>query len=50
MYSKFDESTGLPTHDSTGEALTGSQTKKLPKIVKAQQAKYDKFLKSQAKS
>jgi len=45
MYSKFDEA-GLPTHDSAGEALNKNQTKKVQKLFKTQQAKYDKYLKS----
>ena len=46
MYSKFDE-TGLPTHDHAGESLNKSQAKKVQKLFKAQQSKYDKYMKSQ---
>jgi cysteinyl-tRNA synthetase len=46
LYSKFDE-TGLPTHDSAGEVLNKSQSKKIQKAFKAQQTKYEKYLKSQ---
>jgi cysteinyl-tRNA synthetase len=45
MYSKFDE-TGLPTHDDAGEPLNKNQCKKAQKLFKTQQAKYEKFLKT----
>ena len=47
MYSKFDESTGMPTHGSDGEPLNKNQTKKAQKLFKTQQGKYEKWLKSQ---
>jgi cysteinyl-tRNA synthetase len=46
MYSKFDD-TGLPTHDGDGEPLNKNQAKKAAKLLKTQQAKYEKYLKSQ---
>jgi len=46
MYAKFDEA-GVPTHDDKGEPLNKNQSKKVQKLFKTQQAKYDKYLKSQ---
>lgn len=46
MYSKFDDE-GMPTHDNKGEELNKSQMKKAQKTFKAQQGKYDKWMKSQ---
>ena len=46
MYSNFDE-TGLPTHDNTGEPLNKNQAKKVAKLFKTQQTKYEKYMKSQ---
>ena len=43
-YSKFDDETGLPTHDAEGEALTKSAIKKLKK----EQAKHANKLKKMA--
>jgi cysteinyl-tRNA synthetase len=48
-YSRFDDTTGLPTHAHDGEALNKNQSKKAKKEFDAQQKKYDKYLKSQAK-
>jgi len=45
-YSKFDESTGMPTHFHDGEPLNKSQLKKASKEFSAQQKKYDKYMKS----
>jgi cysteinyl-tRNA synthetase len=50
MYGKFDEATGLPTHDAAGEPLNKNQSKKVQKLFKNQQGKYDKWLKSQEQS
>ena len=47
MYSKFDADSGLPTHDAEGEPLNKNQTKKVQKLFKTQQTKYDKYMKSQ---
>jgi cysteinyl-tRNA synthetase len=47
MYSQFDED-GIPTHDATGEPLNKNQGKKVQKLFKAQQGKYDKWIKSQS--
>lgn len=44
-YSKFDEETGIPTHDAAGEALTKSAMKKLKKL----QEKHAKQLKAAKK-
>ena len=44
-YSKFDEETGIPTHDAAGEALTKSAMKKLKKL----QDKHAKQLKAAKK-
>ena len=46
-YSKYGDD-GLPTHDATGEPLNKSQVKKVQKLIKTQQSKYDKWLKSQS--
>jgi cysteinyl-tRNA synthetase len=47
MYTQFDASTGLPTHNDQNEPLNKNQAKKMQKLVKAQQTKYEKWLKSQ---
>ncbi|EEC50338.1 predicted protein [Phaeodactylum tricornutum CCAP 1055/1] len=47
MYSQFDED-GIPTHDATGEPVNKNQGKKVQKLFKAQQGKYDKWIKSQS--
>jgi len=44
-YSKFDESSGMPTHFHNGEPLTKSQEKKAKKEWAAQQKKYEKAMK-----
>uniref|UniRef100_A0A7S3L6K9 cysteine--tRNA ligase n=1 Tax=Amphora coffeiformis TaxID=265554 RepID=A0A7S3L6K9_9STRA len=49
-YSKFDDATGLPTHDNQGEELNKNQMKKAQKLFKTQQGKYEKWLKSQEQS
>ena len=49
QYSKFDEKTGLPTHDAEGKEITKSQTKKLAKEQKKHAATLAKFKASQAK-
>lgn len=46
-YSKFDESSGLPTHLHTGEELNKSQVKKANKEFQGQKKKYEKYLKTQ---
>ena len=43
-YTRFDESTGMPTHDSDGKPLTPKQIKKADKLFHIQQAKYAKWL------
>lgn len=48
MYSQFDE-TGMPTHDNNNEPLNKNQSKKAQKLFKAQEQKYEKYLKSQEK-
>lgn len=45
-YSKFDESTGLPTHFHDGEELNKSQLKKATKEFNGQKKKYEKYLNS----
>lgn len=45
LYSQFDE-LGVPTHDSKGEPLSKSQSKKVQKEFKNRQNKYEKYLKS----
>lgn len=47
MYSQFDSSTGLPTHDGAGEPLNKNQLKKAAKLQQTQSIKYEKYLKSQ---
>jgi cysteinyl-tRNA synthetase len=47
MYSQFDVETGMPTHDNKGEPLNKSQGKKVQKMYKAQQQKYEKYLQAQ---
>jgi len=47
-YSKYDESSGMPTHFHDGEALNKSQAKKATKEFQGQKKKYEKFLKSQS--
>ncbi|CAJ1935873.1 unnamed protein product, partial [Cylindrotheca closterium] len=48
-YSKFDEKTGLPTHDAEGTALTKSATKKLAKEQKKHAQVLAKFNAAAAK-
>jgi cysteinyl-tRNA synthetase len=45
-YSKFDESTGMPTHSHDGEPLNKNQMKKATKEFQTQQKKYEKYLSS----
>ena len=45
-YSKFDVSTGLPSHFHDGENLNKSQIKKATKEFSGQKKKYEKYLKS----
>lgn len=45
-YSKFDESSGLPTYFHNGEPLNKNQEKKAKKEWSAQQKKYEKAVKS----
>ena len=47
-YSKFDESTGLPTHFHDGEELNKSQMKKATKEFQGQKKKYEKQLKTES--
>jgi len=46
-YSKFDEETGLPTHDDKGKALPDAIKNKLKKTANSQENKYQKWLKEQ---
>uniref|UniRef100_A0A6U0T1A9 cysteine--tRNA ligase n=1 Tax=Eucampia antarctica TaxID=49252 RepID=A0A6U0T1A9_9STRA len=45
-YSKFDDTTGVPTHLHDGEQLTKGQQKKAKKEFEGQRKKYEKYLKS----
>jgi cysteinyl-tRNA synthetase len=45
-YSKFDEETGMPSHDASGKALSEAIQNKLKKIQNKQQGVYDKWLES----
>ena len=47
-YSKFDESTGLPTHFHDGEELKKAQLKKANKEFSGHKKKYEKYVKSQS--
>lgn len=42
-YSAWDATTGIPTHDASGEEITKSQVKKLTKLQEAYRKKYDKW-------
>ena len=44
-YSKFDEATGLPTHDKAGKELNGNQVNGLKKLQAKQQKVHEKYLK-----
>lgn len=46
-YSKFDDETGLPTHDDKGKALPDAIKNKLKKTANSQENKYQKWLKEQ---
>lgn len=43
-YSKFDETTGLPTHKADGKPLNDQIKNKLQKTINSQEAKYQKWL------
>jgi len=45
-YAAFGDD-GLPTQDATGEPLNKNQLKKVQKLIKTQQTKYDKYMKQQ---
>jgi cysteinyl-tRNA synthetase len=45
LYSTFGDD-GMPTHDHAGEPLNKTQIKKAAKLFKAQQSKYEKYVKS----
>ena len=45
-YSKFDETTGLPTHMHNGDELNKNQLKKAKKEFEGQKKKHQKYLKS----
>ena len=47
-YTKFDESTGLPTHFHDGEELKKAQLKKANKEFSGHKKKYEKYVKSQS--
>lgn len=47
-YSKYDDETGLPTHDATGKELSTAILNKLKKVQNSQETKYQKWLKEQA--
>lgn len=49
-YSKFDNTTGLPTHFHDGELLNKNQSKKAQKEFQGQKKKYEKYLSSQKQS
>ncbi len=49
-YSKFDDETGLPTHDASGKALSEAIVNKLRKQQNSQENKYQKWLKEQEAS
>lgn len=42
-YSKFDEN-GIPTHDASGEPISGAQIKKMKKAYNQQEKLYQKYL------
>ena len=44
-YSKFDEESGLPTHDAKGKALSEALVNKCKKAANTQENKYQKWLK-----
>lgn len=44
LYSKFDETTGLPTHDTDSKELSKAQSKKLLKAQKKHEAIYKKAM------
>jgi cysteinyl-tRNA synthetase len=46
QYSKFDEATGIPTHDAAGEELAKGASKKLKKEWDKQKEQHEKYLKS----
>ena len=46
-YSKFNEQTGIPTHDEKGEELSKAQLKKLKKLWDQQNKKHKEYLASQ---
>lgn len=46
QYSKFDEATGIPTHDKAGEELSKGAAKKLKKEWDKQKEQHDKYLKT----
>jgi len=46
-YSKFDDSTGLPTHFHDGEPLNKNQLKKANKEFQGQKKKYEKYIGTQ---
>jgi len=48
-YSKFDDTTGMPTHFHDGEALNKNQSKKANKEYQGQKKKYEKYLKQESK-
>ena len=48
-YSKFDDSTGMPTHLHDGKELNKSQMKKANKEFQGQKKKYEKYLQQQEK-
>jgi cysteinyl-tRNA synthetase len=48
-FSKFDEETGLPTHDDKGKELSKEIVNSLKKKQAAQQKKYEKWLEQQSK-
>ena len=49
-YSKFDEETGLPTHDTKDKPLSEAILNKLKKVQNKQQGIYEKWLKEQAEA
>ena len=46
-YQKFDEATGLPTHDAKGKELSQAILNKLKKMQTSQETKYQKWLAEQ---